>query len=189
MRGDAPADAGFSLTELLVSMMIFSLVLVSVLGVLGSFTRSERRHEAQGANQAAVRLALLQVQRDVQAAEHVGLLGSPGAYAGTLSLDQGDRCVQWDTTGGQLVRAVEDPCGDPPSSRVVLGDVAAVGTDPVFSYLRPGGQTIATTETAWDFATCADRVVVHLAGADDPAAPRFTVRGDARLRAARRSGC
>ncbi|HEX8580729.1 MAG TPA: prepilin-type N-terminal cleavage/methylation domain-containing protein, partial [Acidimicrobiales bacterium] len=89
----AAGDGGFSLTEVMVSLVIFSAVLASVVGLLSSFPATERRGVAQAANQAAVRLAVAALERDVRDATGVGLLGSAAAYAETLLLTVDGGCV------------------------------------------------------------------------------------------------
>ncbi|HEX9994108.1 MAG TPA: prepilin-type N-terminal cleavage/methylation domain-containing protein [Acidimicrobiales bacterium] len=185
----AAGDGGFSLTEVMVSLVIFSAVLASVVGMLSSFTATERRGEAQAANQAAVRLAVAALERDVRDATGVGLLGSAAAYAETLLLTVDGGCVRWEAADGELARSEESPCGTVTTRRVLVATVEAVGSAPVFAYHRPGGEAMDAGETAWDFATCAARVVVRFAGAADDLAPPFPVEGDARLRAGRPAAC
>lgn len=187
--GERAGDGGFSVTEVMVSLVIFSAVLASVIGMLSSFTATERRHEAQAANQAAVRLAVAQLERDVRDADGVALLGSPAEYATTLVLTTAGECVRWEAADGELARTEESPCGTAATRRVLVAEIEAVGAEPVFSYRRPGGETLGTGETAWDFATCAARVVVRFAGAADGLAAPFPVEGDARLRAPRPAPC
>lgn len=104
-RRPEPSEAGFSVIELVVVLAIM-LIVLGVLGdVLLSLTRASNQGEALVANEQQVHLAVLQLGRDLRAANPLDALGSTSAYSSrvqmTLQLPNGARTVtDADTTAG-----------------------------------------------------------------------------------------
>lgn len=105
-------DAGFTVVELSIAMLIMSIVMVSLAGLLQSQSSAERRLSSLADNQEEARLALVELQRDLRSAEPLVALETSAMYATQVRLVHVDFATearsmfQWrlDTTTHELVR-------------------------------------------------------------------------------------
>ena len=181
-------DAGYTVVELALSMLIASLITSTVLGYLVSQTNAERRIQAVAANQQSLRLALIEVSRDVRAADPLMPLPGGMDYKTALQVtlrDVGtapDRIVRWrvDSASSSLVREEIDTNGNVTGQSYKLAGVAATQT---FSYYRGDGTgyVLDGTDDA-SVASCAIRVHIGLTAAPNPGPSAQTVEADVELR-------
>lgn len=99
------SDAGVTLVELLITMIIFSLVMAMTYGVLITVQRQTKDQIARADAVGDARLALQQIDRQVRSGN---VLYNPSTEPLPLSMRiytqaNGDqRCVQWQVVGGLL---------------------------------------------------------------------------------------
>lgn len=104
-RRDRQRDAGMTLVELLISMMIFSLALAMVYTVLITVQKQTVDQNARADAVGNARLALQQIDRQVRSGN---VLYNPATEALPLSMrvytqaNGEQRCVQWQVFDGKL---------------------------------------------------------------------------------------
>ena len=112
-------DSGFTVVEIMITLLISSLVLTAILGILDSQMRIERRVTAFANNQEELRDALISLQRDIRSSEPLVALPTIDEHKLKLRLNvytdatSAPTPIQWSATpGGELVR--EDLSQSPP---------------------------------------------------------------------------
>jgi len=107
-----PGDSGFSLVELLVSMLVFLVVLLVTNGLLVEslriFSNSGRELREPG-SELAVRLLRGDLRASAPLAAGIGTAGAPMHYA--LDCRRPDRTEAWEMEGSRLVRRTYDAGG------------------------------------------------------------------------------
>lgn len=189
LAGVARDDSGFTVVELLVTMLVLSVVSASVLALLASLMKNDRYQEALVNNQEKVRFALLEVTRDIRNANPVQPLATAAEHASKIEVLLGpsnglQTYVRWQLTGTTLTRSeITGPGGAAMSTRTVLVNVdnSTMGLT-LFRYYDEHGVEIDATHAAGDFANCSIRVDVTIGAADDPVGSRFVENGSAEIR-------
>lgn len=189
MRTPEESEGGFTLIELTIVMVMLLLVSGALFQMLDSLTRNERIQQAMVTNQERVRLAMIEVGRDVRAANPLNELSTTTDYPTMVELSLGPRDstqthVRWRLSGTTLVRQVlTAPRGTVTTTKNVLTNVRnAVSSQPVFEYYRPDGTLIDVTTHAGDISQCAVRVNVNIVSDVDPGPIPFSEESDFELR-------
>jgi type II secretory pathway pseudopilin PulG len=113
-------ESGFTLVELAITMMVGTIVMISLLGLLTSQSKAERRLNDFVGNQESARLALVEMQQDLRSAEPLAPLADPSEYPARVQIVNVDFTTgartqfQWrlDTVNKQLVRETLDTSGN-----------------------------------------------------------------------------
>jgi prepilin-type N-terminal cleavage/methylation domain-containing protein len=182
-------DRGFTVIELAITMMILGVVSSSVLGILVSQSRAERRTSLAADNQELLRQALIEVAEDVRASDPILYQANVGDFATALPVrvreltDAGDRNLRWrlDTVNQELVREELDAAGT--SVTGVSYRVAGITNSTPFTYYRADGS--AYTLTGLDAGAvdrCTVRVHITLTGAPSRGPKETTVETDVQVR-------
>lgn len=183
-------QSGFTMVELMVTLLVMSVVVAGALGFLHSLMRNDRYQEALVNNQETVRFAMLDITRDFRNANPLLPLSSLAEYDAKADIALGPESgpqeyVRWELTARTLYRHELDSARNVVASRVVLEGVdnADVGVD-LFEFYDEDGNRITELPTAFpaDVANCAIRVHVTVYAADDPVGSVFTETGDAEIR-------
>lgn len=136
-RGGWRGEEGMTLVELSVSMVV-SIVLILMVGAsVGVFSKAEA-NVVKSANAAAfTRIALLQLQSDIQSAVPVDPLSSVAAYQDELqvTIQPSGKVITWqyDPTTETLTRQIGTSTPTAELTSVTNGDPAGTGI-PVFHY-------------------------------------------------------
>jgi hypothetical protein len=169
------------------------MVMTTLLQVLDTNTRAERRVRAAVDNQEDVRFALLSMARDIRAADPLLPLSTAAAYASELELELKETdgshvsYVRWvfDPSTDTLRRELLDAAGGAAiESTYTLTRVrnADVGVS-LFRYFNSWGVELTpTTATISDFANCTIRVHMTLYADSSPGPRPFSSESDAELR-------
>jgi type II secretory pathway pseudopilin PulG len=188
---DRRDEAGFTVVEIAITMVISMCVMASLLGLLTSQTNADKRVQDTTNSQEAIRLAYVELVRDLRAAEPV--LATPAPAAQQVAMDQPAqnggtaRRLEWvlesTPTGTALDRYELDPAGvrAPQLSYRLPGAVA--GTQ-LFTFFGGAGTTpIADAST---IPSCATRVHVVVAARTDGVGAPLKWETDIDLRNSRR---
>jgi prepilin-type N-terminal cleavage/methylation domain-containing protein len=176
-RHRAHDEAGFTLVELMIAMVITSVVMASLAGLLTSQSKAERRLSILTDNQEAARLALVELQQDLRSAEPLVALDTSTDYASHVRLLHLDfttgtkTLFQWrlDPITHDLVREVLDDTGAVTATTYRLGGV--VDTQP-FHYFEQGGVELSPTSANPSViaeCTIRIRITLHAAPGKGPA--------------------
>ena len=177
-------ESGFTVVELVITVMISMVVMASLLGMLSSQTTAERRVNDVANSQEAIRLAYVELTTDLRNADPI-LDGSSSMV--DLELRDGSgtaRRVRWEVLVNsvgerELVRSEIPTSGAP----TVSYRLAGVASPDVFTFFKAGLTPV--TVVAADIRTCAKRAqVVLLATAEGEGAP-LRLESDVDLRNAR----
>ena len=184
-------QAGFTLVELSITMMLAAIVSASIFGILFSETSAERRMQQLSDNQVALRDALVEVARDVRSADPLLPLADITAYRTAIRLSITDvagdttRTVQWrlDTATSTLVREELDGSGAVTATSYRLAGVRAA--QPLFTYYRSVGTAYVLdplVETADTVSLCTVKVHVRLEAAPTAGPAPIVAESDVQLR-------
>ncbi|HVM09975.1 MAG TPA: prepilin-type N-terminal cleavage/methylation domain-containing protein [Acidimicrobiales bacterium] len=170
-------DAGFTVVELAITMMIAAIVSVAITGILVSQSNAERHVTQFTVNLEQVRQAMVEMQRDLRSAEPLIGIGATVDMRYKLDLKMYDtitsttpRHVRWraDTVNDELVREVLDASGNVTATTYRLRGVTNLDpTEPLFRYYPAGPDAapyVLSTQglTPGDVAYCAVRVRIDL---------------------------
>lgn len=180
-------DAGFTVVEMMITLFVSSIVIVSILGFLTGQMSIERRVDAFASNQEELRQTLVALQRDLRSSAPPATLAATTDYQYRLQLDVFTDIsspgvpVAWYVNGaGELVR--EDQSTTPPTITHRLRGVDA--TLALFTYYRANGQPFvldASTQPA-DVAACTTRIGIRLVAAPRPGPKPAPLHSDVQLR-------
>ncbi|MDQ1438988.1 MAG: hypothetical protein QOK43_2617 [Acidimicrobiaceae bacterium] len=188
-----PSEAGFTVVETATASMLLLVVLTTLLGLLNTQTKAERRLRASVDNQEDVRYALVAIARDVRAADPLLPLATTATYRDTMELElkttsgSHQAYVRWDFESASGVvrrQTLAAPGGSVTAttyslSRVRNGDAGI----PLFRYYNSAGTELtSTTATAADFANCTIRVHITLYADSAPGPQPFRSESDGELR-------
>ncbi len=141
-------QTGFTLIEIVVTISIFVILSMGIMGLVGTVLRDSNRQGSSIANADQSRKLVAQITKELRNA----VTGDNGAYAvGTVNnqelvfysdidSDTGVERVRYYLSSGKLYRGVIEPTGSPvgysgaESSRVVQNDVANNASTPIFYY-------------------------------------------------------
>lgn len=186
-------EAGFTVVETAMASALLLLVMTTLLQVLDTQTRAERRVRAAVDNQEDVRFALVSMARDIRAADPLLPLPSASAYESELELElkntdgSHNAYVRWvfdsstDTLRRELLAAAGGAAVESnyTLSRVRNADVGVA----LFRYYNSWGVELTpTTATTSDFANCTIRVHMTLYADSSPGPRPFSSESDAELR-------
>jgi type II secretory pathway pseudopilin PulG len=200
LNEEAESEAGFTLVELVMAMMILMVVLALFFNMLVSLTKTEQRAQALVANEQDVRFELTQLAREVRAANPLVVLPTTDQYSNQITLILGP-------TGGtqEVVRWNYDTDPDSPTylrlAREVMTDSSFSATvvsrswfltrvrnleigKPIFTYHDAENQDMVADGdyTNSDIANCAIRVHIELSADSNPGPLPFTEIQDVELR-------
>lgn len=187
-------DGGFTLLEAMLATAIMSVVLALFFSMLFSMQKVQTRNEALVANEQAARQVLVQLGRDLRAADPLRTFTNKATYRNQVEMRLIDsagaaRIVRWefDSTAKTLTRKTFDSTGTIlRTTGPVLPRVrnAEVGGMPVFSYYSQSGIELVDSgdATAADVGNCAIRVQVRIRSNANPGPEPFEVESDAELR-------
>jgi prepilin-type N-terminal cleavage/methylation domain-containing protein len=187
LRGD---ESGFTLVELMVTLLVMSAVMAGALSFLYGLMRNDRYQEALVNNQEKVRFAMIELTRDLRNANPLLPLGTLEAYGTQVDLALGPGAgpqdhVRWQLVGTTLYRYELDGSLNVVGTRAVVEglDNLGAGVD-LFEFYDEDGNRITSLTTAFpaDVANCAIRVHVTIYAADDPVGSVFTETSDAEIR-------
>lgn len=160
-------EAGFTLIEIAVVVLIFSIVLVIAAGALNSLNNTANRNEAQIAEDQAASGAIAQLSRDIRSANAISFPGGDGSQTKEIQIavnkpSGGTVQVLWvyDTTRATLTREVSSG-GSFVTSGSPVQHVANPSGTALFSYVDKAGAPISSN-TAADIATCATGINLDL---------------------------
>ena len=194
------SDAGMTLIELSIVMMIMAIVMAMAGAVLISLTQSATRTDARITDEQEASTVLAQVSRDIRSAHKVTFAAFSSPVPGDeieLQMNQpANTWLEWIyTPTAATVNGVAQPAHTlarylatsptgpfKPSAPSVATPVnVANGTNNLFEYYYLGGQIVTNTTYTSTIETCATRVSVILqvaTGKNLTAVPTFTVRDD-----------
>jgi prepilin-type N-terminal cleavage/methylation domain-containing protein len=182
-------EQGYTLVELAVVVLIMGVVSAAILGMLVSQTRAERRTSTAADNQELMRQALIEVAKDVRAADPILYQPNVADFATALPVrlreltGAPDRNLRWrlDATKGELLREELDPTAT--SVTAVSYRIGGITNTNVFTYYRADGS--AYTLTGLDAGAvdrCTVRIHIALTGAPNRGPGPTTVETDVQVR-------
>jgi type II secretory pathway pseudopilin PulG len=183
-RRPAGDEAGFTVVELMITVMISMIVMSSLLGLLTSQTKAERRVHAVANSQEAIRLAYVELTRDLRSADPLVAASASSVEVELRALDGPVRRLRWsvepDAAGAlELVRTEIATDGTESASYRLPG----IASSDVFTFFKAGTTPIEVR--AGDEPRCAKRSsVVLLATAEGEGAP-LRLESDVDLRNAK----
>jgi prepilin-type N-terminal cleavage/methylation domain-containing protein len=184
-------EAGFSMIEIMVVVLILGIVLTALFGVLDSMTRNDRRQQALQTNQETTRFAMVQMGEDLRAANPLEPLSTTAAYATEFeaavlnSTGTSTTYVRWQLTGTTLSRSVlSAPGGTAVTTKTMVLNVqnASQGVTLFRWYNSTGTELTSAANTASDFSNCTVRVHISIVAASDPGPLPFSENSDAEVR-------
>lgn len=191
-------DDGFTLVELAIGAMLTFIVGSLMMSLLVSGQKSERHLDGMAASQEELRRALVEIMRDIRAAEPLWFdqAVSPTAVPGKeLRLERWDigattpTYIRWHLTGGELVRDIVTL----DSSKAIQSAATTYrlsGVDDTltgFAYTYPTSANpendVVLTPIDWGrLSGCTNKVFVQLRAAALDSDHRALVRGEINLR-------
>jgi prepilin-type N-terminal cleavage/methylation domain-containing protein len=187
--GHADPEAGFTLVEMLISLTVMSIVMFSILGVMDVTSRNAVRQESLVTDQETVRLAMLQMDRDLRGANPLEPLSAttlyPSEVEAAVILPTGTQYVRWQLSGTNLTRSIiTGPGGTSTSTQTVLTNVTngSTSTSLLRYYDSAGVELTPTLNTAGDFSNCTVRVLITVAAASAPGPLPFSESSDVEIR-------
>ena len=183
-------ESGFTVIELSVVAVVLLVVTVSLFQMLDSLTRNERVQQAVVTNQERVRLAMIEIGRDIRAANpSLNPLTAAADYPTMIEMSHGpvggtQKHIRWKLTGTNLTRSVlPAPNGVPTSTRTVLTNVRNIADGlALFRHYRPSGALIDPVLQAGEIPSCTLRVKVAIKSDVDPGPAPFLDESDFELR-------
>jgi len=200
-RAERRSEAGFTIVELAITMAIAMTVMGSILGILVSQSKAERRVSAFADNQEELRQAVVAMQRDIRSSEPLQPLTTSPEYALRIELDVYEDIsdpapipVRWvvDLTTSELRRELLDS-----TTRAVTGithrvrGVANNYAVPLFRFYKAASNTtpdadaeykLAPTDPPADIASCTVRIRIELLAAPNPGPQPARLISDVQLR-------
>lgn len=187
-------ESGFTATEVVMTSFLLAFITVSLLGVLVSQTKAERRASAVVNSQEDVRFAMTALARDLRSADPLVSPTSITTAPYEVDLQLGDTgsgpssTVRWslDAAHGKLLRqTLSGPGGSVTGTTFTLNRVHngdGAGT-PMFTFWNStSSEMTASNSTAADIANCTIRVHIRVTADTNPGPAPFTVESDAELR-------
>lgn len=182
-----------SLIELCVVMALLSIVLFTLYGLMDTMSNNAVRQSALVIDQERVRLAMLQITRDLRSSDPILPLDTSTESANQVDaavLDaHGDTIyVRWQLLDKVLSRSIlTGQDGAVVSTNAVLTNVINPSSQPVFSYFTQASASVpldlGSAETQpGDIANCTIRVHVSITAAPEPGPAPFMQQSDAEIR-------
>lgn len=183
--GDA---SGFTVIELAIVMMISSVLMVTLVGILDSQSRAEQKVNALASSQEQVRLALVEIQRDLRSAEPLVALANVNDFPKQMEIVhlsfENDVATKFrwrlDAAANELVRETLSNTGAVTATTYRLQGVT---NNTVFRYFdADGDELIAGTVSAATIANCTMRVRVLIDAAPEKGPQPLDNWSDVQLR-------
>ena len=183
-------DRGFTVIELAITMGIAMLVMSSLLGILVSQSKAEKRVSSFADNQETLRQAMVLMQRDIRSAEPLEPLPVASDYALQIKLNvyediaQPPVPIRWyvDTASGELRRELLDGSGAVTHRVRGVANSYAIGAH-LFEFYEAGGSKYdLAIENPDDVAHCTVRIRINLRAAPDAGPAPALLSSDAQLR-------
>lgn len=158
-------DAGFTLVELVIVLLLASVVLIAALSALTSLANAAGNNDSVVRREQAVSSVLAQLERDVRSSASISTPAGASA-ADELQLAVPDATgtteVLWvhDSSAGTLTRETEVDGAFQPGG-LAVEDVSNDPATPVFTYYRSDASLIPTT-TASTVDLCATAVGIDV---------------------------
>lgn len=178
-------ESGMTVVELAVVAGLMVTVLAIVSGLLVSLSRNDEVQQARIANQEQVRILLLDLARDIRAANPPLALSDSSQYANRIEVALGRTggtrtYVRWDLAAGDLTRSVIT--GPQGTVTATTDRLTGVTSGRLFRYFDQTGAEIVAPDPVDDYVNCAIRVRVDLTAAPDLDAPAFNAVQDVEVR-------
>lgn len=192
-RAQQGDEAGFTVVELGVVMMIMVLVLTAFYGLLETLTKHEHRTQALVGNEQAVRFFINELGREIRSSNPMQTLSTTDAddYTNSIELALGpsggtQQYVRWtyDEAAQVVTREIlTGPGGTATTTTAKLDRVRnnETGT-PFLQFYNQHGQDLVALGIADDVANCAIRVRITVSSDSNPGPTPFTEVVDAELR-------
>jgi type II secretory pathway component PulJ len=181
-------ESGFTVIELAIVLLMSSIVMATLVGILDSQSKAERSVNALAASQEEVRLALVEIQRDLRSAEPLIALPSASDFPTQMQIVHlafdNDSIVRFrwrlDTANDELVRETLNTSGAVTATTYRLEGVT---NNTVFRYFSAKGSELsAANATSDEIAGCTLRVRVLIDAAPEAGAAPLDNWSDVQLR-------
>ena len=150
-RRPARDEAGFTFVELSMVLLITTIVLTMMIAMITVYAKAEATTSNSANAASAVRLALLQLQSDIQSANPVGTLASVSAYNDELqvTVQPSGKVITWQYTYAtqKLTRQIGSSPAMAVLTNVTNGNPSSGGI-PVFVYLDHCSANLVTQPQA-----------------------------------------
>lgn len=188
MRARANDESGFTVLELAIVMMISTIVMVSLVGILDSQSRAERSVNGLAAAQEQVRLALVEIQRDLRSAEPLVALPAASDFPKRMQIEH----LDFDTDSVVRFRWRLDDANDELLRETLAADGTVTGVtfrlggvtnNTVFRYFNSRGDELTSeNSTSEIIASCTLRVRVLIDAAPEAGPQPLDNVSDVQLR-------
>src|SRR3954468_14285867 len=184
-------ERGVTLIELTVVLLVMTFVMVGFYGALDSLTRSTQRQQLLVQNQESVRFAMLDMTRDIRAANPLSTLTSASLYPSQLeatvlpAIGSTPQYIRWQLSGATLTRSLlSGPGGTVVSSKKLLTGVqnGSTGTSLFRYYNSNNTELLPASNAAGDFGNCTVRVHITVSAAVGTGPAPFAIDSDAEVR-------
>jgi prepilin-type N-terminal cleavage/methylation domain-containing protein len=183
-------ESGFTIVELMITLLVMSAVMAGALTFFYGLMRNDRYQDALVNNQEKVRFAMMEITRDIRNANPPLTFPTFAEYDNQIMVALGPEAgpqdvVRWELDDRTLYRHELDSDGNVTGTRTVLSGVDNVDLGAaLFDYFDEDGNRIKDLPTAFpaDLGLCAIRVHVTIHAADDPVGSSFTETSDAEVR-------
>lgn len=204
MRTTPPSDeirsqSGFTVVELAITTALLMTVMATILGLLDSQTRTERRVQTFADNQEELRQAVVAMQRDIRSSEPLKRLATSPEYALRIDLDVYNKItdptpvrIRWivDPVAKELRREMLDGDGNPTATTHRVRGVQNTYAVPLFTFFSANSSTAnedlgkynLATDSPADIASCSVRIRIELLAAPTPGPAPALLVSDAQLR-------
>jgi prepilin-type N-terminal cleavage/methylation domain-containing protein len=191
-RLDRSSEAGFTLTELVITVSILSVVLATMFSVLASFTSRTTETQERSHTLSDARTAVETITRDLRAANPINPVAPIANYdtsvsfsvycatVGVASCGTGNlRPVTYSVVSNELRQTIGSttkvllgPSGSGSTVTARRGAIVNTASQPVFRYYKKDGTLLPTSGdlsvTPEKFRDCAQYVEIHLVVVSEP---------------------
>jgi prepilin-type N-terminal cleavage/methylation domain-containing protein len=171
LRARLQADSGFSLVELIITMVVMGIVMGGLANIFISGERASADATARVTSQQSVRAAFDRLEYEVRCATSATLLSKVGSNGGGVYLSLPVQCahangdVSWCYSGGSLVRKAATSCTGSAQTYVT----SVTSTTPFSCYSPVSGSTpqvkvalsINTTTRSSNLTTATDYITMR----------------------------
>jgi prepilin-type N-terminal cleavage/methylation domain-containing protein len=180
-------EAGFTVVELSVVMVIMGVVATALVGMLVSQSRLAERVNSAANNQEVLRQALIEVSKDVRASDPILWQSDITAYGSTLPMrirsvsNDVDRNLRWRISQGALIREELDATAS--NVTAVSYRIPNISNSTVFTYYRADGSAYALSGLdAGALDRCTVKVHIKITGSPEAGPAATTVETDVQVR-------
>jgi prepilin-type N-terminal cleavage/methylation domain-containing protein len=139
LRARLQAESGFSLVELIITMVVMGIIMTGLVNVFTSGERASADATSRMQSQQSVRVAFDRLEYDTRCASVASILSSGGGVALTLpsQCDHATGSVVWCVSSGSLIRLSGTTCSG--SAQTYVTDVTSA--TPFACYSAVSGST------------------------------------------------